>query len=183
MIPVTTKDRITFWATTSVYGIVFLFLVVAFSNRVHSHYLGAKFAGSLYSTKWYLYTKSPIAKEQDLYEFHDGRFRYVDLRPFTSAYAFGMDRRPKVIAQEVIAITHDTAIARHAQHYLMMPGDRTEPLAISTDADKMVYTTIARPDVKLLRGKYLIVVHPPLLRCADKKPIDADIIAVNVVAP
>ena len=182
MIPVTTKDRITFWATTSVYGIVVLFLVVAFSNRVHSHYLDAKFAGSLYSTKWYLYTKSPVAKEQDLYECHDGRFRYVDLRPFTSAYAFGMDRRPKVIAQEVIAITHDTAIARHA-HHLMMPGGRTDPLALSTDADKMVYTTIARSDIKLLRGKYLIVVHPPLLRHAAEKPIDADIIAVNIIDP
>jgi hypothetical protein len=182
MIPVTGKDRLTFWATLATYGVVMLFLLLGFTNTLHSRYINRKVAASLYTPKWYLYTKSPLANEHDLYKLENGTFTYVDLRPFTAAYSFGLSRRPKVLAQEIIAITADTAIMHHAQHYrVSLPARVHNISAYLPDAGNVVFTPVARRDIKQLRGKYLIAIHPPEKRNSMGKPLIADVVAVNIV--
>lgn len=182
MIPVTGKDRLAFWATLTAYGVVVLFLLLGFINTLHSRYINRKVAASLYTPKWYLYTKSPLAGEQDLYRVEAGGFAYVDLRPFTATYYYGLSRRPKVLAQEVIAIAADTAIMRHAKHLrVVLPAGKTDHIAQYLDANSLEYTIVAKPEIKQLRGKYLIATHPPVLRSDRHQPVVADVIAVNIV--
>lgn len=182
MIPVTGKDRLAFWATLTAYGVVALFLLLGFINTLHSRYVNRKVAASLYTPKWYLYTKSPLANEQDLYKLENGSFTYVDLRPFTATYYYGLSRLPKVLAQEVITIAADTAIVRHAKHFqVVLPAGRPDHIEQYVDANSLEYTLVARPEIKQLRGKYLIATHLPVMRTNRQQPVVADVIAVNIV--
>lgn len=182
MIPVTGKDRVAFWATLTAYAAVVVFLVLGFTNTLHSRYVNRKVAASLYTPKWYLYTKSPLANEQDLYKLENGSFTYVDLRPFTATYYYGLSRLPKVLAQEVIAIAADTAIGRHAKHLqVVLPAAQTGHIEQYLEMNSLEYTIVARPEIKQLRGKYLIVIHPPALRTNRQQPVVADVIAINIV--
>lgn len=182
MLPVSAKDRIVFWCSCAIYGVFALGLAVAFARKGRGGYLSRQAAYTVYMPKWDLYTTSPEGRV-DIYKVEGNHLQLTDIRPFCSRYSYGLNRMPKVIAQETAAIAKDTAIVAAARHYQVIIPVQAD-LNKYINPDTLVYTPVSKAEVTQLRGKYLIVMHMPLtwqtIRRHPDTTVLRDIIAVNV---
>lgn len=108
------------------------------------------------------------------------------MRPGTKQYLFGLDRTPKVLAQEVNVITRDTSLMRQALHYRITIPQGADPAHYVTP-DTLNYLPVKRREITLLNGRYLIISHEPLtweqVRRREHTAVQCDIVAIDITAP
>ncbi len=136
--------------------------------------------------KWDLYTASPMATIAKLYSVKGKEVVPIDIRPFASEYAFGLNRTPKLIAQEITAITKDSMLMHDAYLYtIQMPvnGDLNKFIG----ADTLHVNDVRLSNVTYLQGRYLITLVDPLtwqeqrLRMPGVQTIK--VMSVNILRP
>ena len=181
-------DRMVFTGTCLGYGLFMLYVACSFLpvKALHNRYVNRRVASTLYLPKWDLYTASPQTLVSRLYKVEGSKVVPVDLRPFVPEYVFGLDRKMKVIAQEVSAVSGDKALVSTLQHYPVMMAEDGDVQRV-LNADTLVFATVAKPEITMLRGKYLIAMYAPagwaMSRVDRHEQLPMNIVAVNIVAP
>ncbi len=147
-----------FWGMCLGYLFVGLLLLSAFT-RFHflpSKYVNPNTIGYLYQMRWNVYTKKVDEPRFHLYTIENNRAKLWDLRPFVPAYNFGLNRDYKIIAQEVLVITNDTAAIKQMRTYnVTVPAGKELNDCIAVDT--LQFNEAAHPNSILLKGRYLIV--------------------------
>lgn len=177
-----------FFSTCAGYALFVLYVVCSFSNirMLHNRYANRRVASTLYLPKWNFYTASPQRLISRLYKVDGNSITSIDVRPFVPTYFFGLDRRTKVLAQEVSVISGDTALLSGMRHYAIAMEETGDMKALLSP-DTLTFTTVAKKEITLLNGKYLIAMYDPAdwSRCRTDRHhvLPMSVIAVNIVAP
>lgn len=177
-----------FTGTCLGYGLFMLYLVCSYAHigLLHNRYVNSRVASTLYVPRWDLYTAFPQTQVSRLYRVEGNKVVPVDLRPFVPEYMFGIDRTMKVIAQEVSAVSGDKVLVSTLRHYPVMMAEDGDVQRV-LNADTLVFARVAKPEITMLRGKYLIAMYPPvgwaMSRVDRHKQLPMNIVAVNIVAP
>ena len=170
------------------YALFMLYVVCSFGHigGLHNRYVNSRVASTLYLPKWDLYTASPQTLVSRLYKVEGDKIMQVDVRPFVPTYLFGLDRRTKVLAQEVSVISGDTALLNTMRHYDVVM-EETGDMKTVLRSDTLMFTTVARKEITLLNGKYLIAMNDPAdwSRCRTDRhtAMPMRVVAVNIIAP
>lgn len=183
-------DRMVFTGTCLGYGLFMLYVACSFLpvKALHNRYMNRRVASTLYVPRWDLYTASPQTTISKLYRVDGNKITEVDMRPFVPDFMFGLDRRPKVLAQEVSVIVDDKRLLSTMRPYLILAPEKGD-IQRSIGADTLAYTTVAKPQITLLKGKYIIAMYNPASWDMHKDsmlmttPMYMYIVAVNIVAP
>lgn len=176
-----------FWGTCLGYVLFAILLLIAFHGpkTLWNRYLNPRVANTLYVRKWNLYTADPSRRVEKLYKVEGNKLTPVDVRPFTSAYSYGLSRIPKVIAQEIQVITRDTSLTVSAPAY-SLTADYEASLAQLINADTLRYINIRKQNIVYLQGRYVIQTYAPLTRDDIKEHrtiVPMRLLAVNIERP
>lgn len=177
-----------FFCTCMGYALFMLYVVCSFARigGLHNRYVNSRVASTLYLPKWDLYTASPQTLISRLYKVEGDNILPVDVRPFVPAYFFGLDRRTKVLAQEVSVISSDTTLLNTMRQYTIAM-EETGNMKMVLRPDTLMFTTVARKEITLLNGKYLIAMYDPAdwSRCRTDRhqAMPMRVVAVNIVKP
>ncbi|WP_133162521.1 hypothetical protein [Flavipsychrobacter stenotrophus] len=181
-------DRMVFTGTCLGYGLFLLYVACSFLpvEALHNRYVNRRVASTLYVPRWDLYTASPQTTISKLYRVDGNKITEVDMRPFVPDFMFGLDRRPKVLAQEVSVIVDDKRLLSTMHPYLILaPEDGYIQQFIG--ADTLVYTPVSKPQITLLKGKYIIAMYDAaswdMRKDSRRKITPMYIVAVNIAAP
>ena len=170
------------------YALFMLYVVCSFAHisPLHNRYVNSRVASTLYMPRWDLYTASPQTKVSRLYKVEGDKIMPVDIRPFVPTYLFGLDRSPKVIAQEISVVSDNNALLAGMPTYPITMAETADMRQVLSP-DTMVFTPVARKEINLLRGKYLIAMYDPAEWSAFRKnrhtPMSMQVVAVNFIAP
>lgn len=169
------------------YGLFILYVVCSYANVpvLHNRYVNKKVAGTLYVPKWDLYTASPQVRVSELYRVEGGKMVPVDMRPFTPEYLFGLNRKFKVLAQEVSVISNDKTLAATMKECIVQVPAKAD-IQQFVDPDTLIYNDVVRQEITLLKGRYVIVMHEPsdweAARRNDGSTLPMHIVAINIKA-
>jgi len=113
---------------------------------------------NIYPARWNFYVSSIHEPIYRLYTVHGNKLKELDLRPFTSEFAFGLSRRGKIIAYESNFIANDTAFMRHTTKQVVsmsFNGDINDHINPST----IKYNTYQSQNVRYLSGQLLLTIE------------------------
>ena len=151
------SDYIVFWGIFLGYGFFAVLLISAYTpfHIIRSKYINKGIIAYWYQMRWNVYTKKVDDPVYQLYTIHKNKATLYDLRPFVPEYWFGLKRDYKIIAQEIMTVTNDTAAIRKMITYrIQLPANKNINDCISIDTLK--FNAAVHANSVLLKGRYLM---------------------------
>jgi len=148
-------DSITFYISVAFYLCLFIFLTSGYTGNkaIPLRNNNKLFLETVMPESWLFFSKSPIDIIRDLYLIQDNKLVYVDQRPFTPTYYFGINRSNRIIGFEIKNILDE-----------LPPGRLSYITGASTDlnlinADTLHYNDLHSANTHLIKGKVVIALR------------------------